>query len=194
MAWERRKDQGSGVRGTSARRGSAVLRHSNQPASETAGRSSDKADVPVHPSHHHGPLARILGRQDVHHVLAPQRVPQVAEAHARALDLVGLVVGIGPAVDGEAFVVAERVDVVAAGQEAGAVDGRRVVDDLEERVVLVRNGRVVDVDEAVGAAGEEGGGLGGVEAELAEGMNRQADARGGRETRTSVTSSLWHSA
>ena len=46
------------------------------------------------------------------------------------------------------------------------VDRGTVVQDLEQGVVFVGHGGVVDVDQAVGAAGEEVVGVGGVVGEL----------------------------
>lgn len=55
---------------------------------------------------------------------------------------------------------------VRAGKEAGAVDRTAVVLHLDEGVVFVGDGGVVDVDEAVGAAGEEAARLRGVESQV----------------------------
>ena len=66
---------------------------------------------------------------------------------------------------GECLVVAQGENV-GVGQESGVVDGAAVVLHLEESVVLVCDGGVVDVDEAVGAAGEETLVLSGVELQV----------------------------
>ena len=57
---------------------------------------------------------------------------------------------------------------VRGGQEAGAADRAAVVLDLDEGVVFVGDEDVVDVDEAVGAAGEETSWLGGVESHFCD--------------------------
>ena len=57
---------------------------------------------------------------------------------------------------------------VRGGQEAGAADRAAVVLDLDEGVVFVGDGDVVDVNEAVGTAGEETSWLGGVESHFCD--------------------------
>ena len=65
-------------------------------------------------------------------------------------------------IDGQRLVVAEGEEM-GVGQEAGVVDGAAVVLHLDEGVVFVGDGDVVEVDEAVGAAGEETAWLRGME-------------------------------
>jgi hypothetical protein len=62
------------------------------------------------------------------------------------------IIGIGGRVYGEMLIVAECVDG-ALGEEACVVDGA-VVDDLHEGFVFVCDGSVVDINEAVRAAGK----------------------------------------
>jgi hypothetical protein len=85
----------------------------------------------------------------LHDILAAQWLADIVEMHG--LGLLCRIVGVGSRVDGELLVVAESVDG-AFGEEACVVDGA-VVDDLYEGLVFVYDGRVVDVDEAVRAAG-----------------------------------------
>lgn len=68
------------------------------------------------------------------------------------LGLLCRVIRIGGRVDRELLVVAESVDG-ALGEEACVVDGA-VVDDLYKSLVFVCDGRVIDVDESVRAAGK----------------------------------------
>ncbi|CAG9988372.1 unnamed protein product [Clonostachys byssicola] len=89
----------------------------------------------------------IILRHDVRHVLALRAFPQVAEI----LDRIPRALGLGDVVDGEALVVGQRVDEGRA-QKAGPVDGGVEVERLHRELVLVRDGGVVDADEAVGRA------------------------------------------
>lgn len=68
-------------------------------------------------------------------------------------------------VHGKVLIVAQG-EKVGVGEEAGVVDGAAVVLHLEESVVFVGDGDVVDVDEAVGATGEETSWQGGMELHL----------------------------
>jgi len=94
----------------------------------------------------------LAATKQLHDILATQGLPQITE-----LDRAGLlglvVVRVRGRVDGEDFVVAEGVDGLL-GQEPRVVD-RAMVDHLDECVVLVGDGGVVDVDQAVGAAGQQ---------------------------------------
>lgn len=71
--------------------------------------------------------------------------------------LVGWISSFAEMVHGERFVVAqgEEEEVGRGGKEGGVGDGAAVVLHLQQGVVFVGDGGVVDVDEAVGAAGEE---------------------------------------
>ncbi len=98
---------------------------------------------------------------DVGHVLTAERLPGVAEVdHGRPALEVG-----GGAVQGEALVVGNGKDLVV-GQEAGVVDRRVMVEGLDDYLVLVGDARVADVDEAVGRARQEDGGVAGMEVQL----------------------------
>lgn len=81
-------------------------------------------------------------KRELGNVLAAKRLSEVAK-----MDRIGVFswrVGVCGGVDGEGFVVAEGVDG-SLGEEAGVVDGA-VVDDLDESLVFVGDGCVVDVD------------------------------------------------
>jgi hypothetical protein len=85
----------------------------------------------------------------LHDILAAQWLADVVEMHG--LWFLGRIIGIGGWVYGELLVMAESVDG-ALGEEACVVDGA-MVDNLHEGFVFVCDGRVVDVDESVCAAG-----------------------------------------
>lgn len=75
-----------------------------------------------------------------------------------------LLVRIRGGMDGEDLVVTQGVDGLFV-KKSGMVDGA-VVDHLDESVIFVSDGCVVDIDEAVCASGEEEVVAGWVELEL----------------------------
>lgn len=95
-------------------------------------------------------------------ILATQGLSDIPELHR--LRILGLLVRIRSGMDGEDLVVAQSIDGSFV-EESGMVDGA-VVDHLDESVVFVCDGCVVDVDEPVRASREEEVVAGWVELEL----------------------------
>lgn len=98
-----------------------------------------------------GDVRALAANAQLGDVLAGQRASQVPKEHG--IGLLGVLVRVRGRVDREDLVVAEGVDR-ALGKKAGVVHGA-MVDDLNQGVVLVGDGGVVDVDQAVGAAGQD---------------------------------------
>lgn len=98
-----------------------------------------------------GNVRPLTADAELRDVLAVQRLSQVAELHG--IGLLCLFVRVGGRVDREHLVVAERVDGLL-GKEAGMMHGA-VVDDLHQGIVLVGDGCVVNVDQAVRAPREQ---------------------------------------
>ena len=109
-----------------------------------------------------------VARDDIDDILAIELRSQISKHHRR-----GRIIHRRIAVDavhGERLVVAQREEEgvrVGGQEEAGAVDRAAVVLHLRQGVVLVGDGCVVQVHEAVRAAGEEAAEAAGrVEAQL----------------------------
>lgn len=109
-----------------------------------------------------GAVVTQLGRH-VGDVLTLEGVPDVADVPGRGAVLVALC----HIVHGELLVVGHGVHLRVV-EEAGEVHGA-VVEGLDDDLVLVRDAGVADVDEAVGGAGEQDVGGGGVEVQLVTG-------------------------
>lgn len=84
-------------------------------------------------------------------ILAAERLSNIPKLHR--LRILGLLIWVRSGMNGENLVMTQSVDGPFI-EESCVVDGA-VVDHLDESVVFVGNGCVVDIDEAVRASGEE---------------------------------------
>lgn len=97
------------------------------------------------------------------HILTPQRGAQIPK-HLHGIPILPL---LGDIVQRKLLIVRQGQHL-GGGQERGMVDGGVVVEGLDGQVVLVRDARVVDVDEPVGRAAQQDGRVGGVEGQLGD--------------------------
>lgn len=84
----------------------------------------------------------------LHDILATKALPYVPELDGRRL--LGRIIWVGGGVDWESLVVAERIDSMI-WQVTGMVYWA-VVDYLNQRIFLIRDVRVIDIDQAICAA------------------------------------------
>lgn len=118
----------------------------------------------------------------LHNVFAVERLSQVIELYGLSA-LRGLVIRIGRGMDREILIMTEGIDGLLV-QEPGMMHGA-VVDDLHQRLILIGDGSIVDVDQPVRTAGECDMAAGGVILELScilagenEGLNLTSNAAG----------------